>query len=337
MLHKATAAGRSDEYGSQLKKLLNWTTEKALVYFLTARPEGNELRQLDLSRISNVSDSIVLSPPRQKSDLRRTPTRLGRPSPYVSTSDVPPFFLTSFTAALLQSACILFAEELVLGSTNSDDIASAAVIWCRVFSESGKETIEGAEHILDGMAPSFFRLAVQLCKTSSNFTLLKELVRSCEDSSLQRNRDNVKKLISSLLHGRFGEQSKYTNQIIETVISAAASSSSLSDVDESILETHTSNGSFWTEQNGCVGLVLEAIFASKTAAITFIQWLARDLCLVTEEASAIDIFKLKCLQELISRSGTLATEKLKSNLNLDRFKEGSKMKGYVQNLFLAAS
>lgn len=334
-MHKAATVETSDDYSSQMNKLLEWTTEKALVAFLTARPEGNELRQLDLSRISNASDSIVLSPPRQKPDLRRTPTRLGRSS-FLSSNDVSPFLLTSFTAALLQSACLLFAEELVLGSENSDDIASAAVAWCKVFGEANKESIEGAEHIIDGMAPSFFRLAVQLCKKSSNFILLKELLESCHESTLQRNRDNVKKAISSLLHERFGEQSKFTDELIENVISAAAHVVSLSDVDETILENSTANDAFWKEQNGCVGLALEAIFATKTASIAFTQKLTQDLCLVTDEMSAVDMFKLRCLQELIHRSES-ATEKIKNNFNVDQFKEGSKMRGYVEKLFQAAS
>ena len=335
VLHIAARVENSDEYSLQMKKLLKWTTEKALVAFVTARPEGNELRQLDLSRISNVSDSLVLSPQRQKPDLRRTPTRLGRPS-QVSSNDIPPFLITSFTAALLQSACILFAEELALGSARySDDIANAAVAWCKVFGEANKESIEGAEHILDGMAPSFFRLAVQLCKSASNFALLKELLDSCQESTLQRNRDNVKKAISSLLHGRVSEQSKYTHEVFETIISASARSVSLSDVVEHTMET-SAGKPFWAAQNGCVGLALEAIFEAKAVAATFIQRLAQDLSLVTDDISAMDMFKFRCLQELISRSG-IAVEKIKSDLNVHQFEEGSKMRGYVQNLIQAAS
>ncbi|CAJ1927766.1 unnamed protein product [Cylindrotheca closterium] len=329
VLHKVATIENSDEYRSQMKTLLEWTTEKALVAFLTARPEGNELRQLDLSRISNVSDSMVLSPPRQKVDLRRTPTRLGRPS-FASGSDVPPFLLTSFTASLLQSACILFAEELALGSANSNDIADAAIIWCKVFGEANKESNEGAEYIIEGMVPSFFRLAIQLCKSSSNFLLLKELLTSCQEKTLRRVKDHVKKAISSLLHGRFGEQSNLTDGIIETVISAAANTPS--DTDETILETDT----FWTTQNGCVGLALEAIFTSKTAAMALVQRLTQDLCLVADETTTVDMFKLRCLQELMSRS-SLAAEKTKRDLTVDQFKEGSKMRGYVQKLFETAS
>lgn len=333
VLHRAALSEANVEYRNQMKRLLDWTSEKALATFLHARPEDNELRQLDLSRISNVSDSLIVSPPRQKPDLRQTPSRTGRQS-YASGSELPPFLLTSFSAALIQSACVLFAEELAMGSANIDAeaIANAAVTWCRVFGEAKKETIEGAEHILESMVPAFFRLAIQLCKKASNFILFKELMITCDESTLRPEAGGLKNVISSLVHVRFGELSPFAADTIDAIVEAATHDLSSSPLDEHILDTPSDEGPLWKQQNGCISLALEVILSNKVAALAFVQSLAKDLYMVTDETSMADVFKLRCLQHCMSHCN-LSPERMRIEINVDRFKEGSKMRGFVEKLF----
>eukprot|EP00980_Cylindrotheca_fusiformis_P016523 scaffold4949_cov134-Cylindrotheca_fusiformis.AAC.2 len=290
VLHQAAKRGDNLTHRRQVTTLLDWATTTVLPAFLGARPEDNTLRNLDLSRISNVSDSLALSPPRQKADLRRTPIRFGRES-NSTPLDGGNFLMTSFTASLLQSACLFFAEEIVMGISDGNDIAEKAVTWCIVFNEAGKESIEGAEHILEGLLPSFLRLAVQLCNSCSNPKLLIELLVRYNETSLGDGSGQMKQAIASLLKPQFGAESKLCSLVVEAVLSAGKELFSSSDIDFPEAERAETIEELCLATDGCLKLAIKEILSNKDATIELAKQLVLSLSSRGEEISKAVVFE----------------------------------------------
>jgi hypothetical protein len=262
-LHKAAQDDNEEAYTRQAKTLLDWTTQKVVPAFLKARPEDNELHNLNISRISNFSDSLIMgnipsasmSPPGKKSDLRRTPTRLlgggknGTSRPSTDSSSLSLCMVGAFSASLLQSACVLFAEELAIGSTNnSEDIVAAALSWCSVFDwePNDDDDEEDSFRILKGLIPGFVRLAMQLCRSSANVQLWKQLFCKCHLHIMDYNEETlVKKALSSLLKSRFGDVSKLEGPVVDAIAS--------------VMESST------TDSKGCVELVCQVVLEHEHA------------------------------------------------------------------------
>lgn len=180
-------AQKNDDIGlnSQVRMLLDWSTEKVMPALLGAQSSESELRDLDLSRISNVSDSLIVpespslaSPPRQKANLNRTPEHLSRristgsPTSFELTPNNPGIFLVSATArALLQISCVVCSELLAVGGSCGDQISKTGLKWFKMFQEASQEDDKN-QPLQEDMLPSFIRLAIQLGRSSEDFTLL---------------------------------------------------------------------------------------------------------------------------------------------------------------------
>lgn len=327
--------GDESEYRFQVKKLLDWTSSKVLPAFLSARPENDELRNLDISRISNVSDSLVMSPPRQKANLRRTPTRFGRQSPSIE-KEGGLFLISSFTATLLQSACVIFADEIAIGSSRGDDIAAEAVKWCIVFNEADKESIDGAEHILKGLFPSFLRLAFQLCKSCSNFMLLKELLIRCDEDIISTGRAQMKQAIASLLRSRFGAESEFCDSTIAAVLIAASEILESSEVDLGRNERAESVDELWSNAGGCLKLAINEIVANRSASQSLAKHLVSGLSTSDGEATKTIMFKAKFLSFLMTKSDPGIASIIR-DLNLGRFQEGGDVRSVLREVLGAVS
>lgn len=343
-MHKAAFGGDESAYNSQAKKLLEWTTNKVIPALLVAQPEENELRDLDISRISNASESLDLpaspsteSPPKQRRNLRRTPTRFGRLSSFElgkTVKDTPAGLVSAFIGSLLQSVCILFAEELAIGSSNSADIAESAVCWCRVFYENDSQSLEDEGTIRKGVLSGFIRLAIQLCRSSANFLLLKEIFVRCDESVFGEERTLMKKAVSSLLKGSFGEESKLADGLIDAVFSAADDllSSELSE-----FENISSVEDLWTNNNGCLGIVLEEIVSNSKSRLVFAKRLVSSLKVQDDEMTSRGIFEAKCLSVIISNADGDSVDSITGALDVEQFSEGGEMRGVVQKLLSSVS
>ena len=176
-------AQKSDDLGlnSQVKMLLDWSSEKVVPALIGVQSNESELRDLDLSRISNVSDSLIMpesptlaSPPRQRANLNRTPEHLSRRSPTsfeVSSNDPAVFLVSAAARALLQSSCVVCAELLAVGGSCGDQIGKTGLEWFKLFQEASQNDDKNKPYQED-MIPAFLRLAIQLIKSSNNFALL---------------------------------------------------------------------------------------------------------------------------------------------------------------------
>jgi hypothetical protein len=348
-LHKEAHKDNELGFNRQAKLLLDWTTEKVIPALQGAQSGETELGNLDLSRISNVSDSLILpgspspmSPPKQRANLLRTPGRLGGMSSSLSeldrTLNEPTVFLVSALArSLLQSSCVIFAELLAVGCLCGDAIARSAVHWCKIFEEEEKETEDDANFVQRELLPSFIRLAVHLCKSTGSFALLKELFVKCNEGALEDEGELIKKAVSSLLGSRSSDGSKLVDGPIDAFLSAADELLGSTEMEISFEVTDTARG-VWSHSKGCVGAALEGIIGNRNASLSLAKKLVLNLASCGGEGNAKTAFEARCLSLLIkTTSSSTAMARILSDLNVESFEECGEIRGLVQQLLESTS
>ncbi len=225
-LHRARSESK-DEICAEIRFLLNWTTKHVMPVLLGDTPAGSELQDLDLSRISNVSDSLLyqespglMSPPKQRANLG---PKARRPSSDTSQTIGLPTSCHSFAdlvaRSLMQSSCLVLSELLVFNSANAKQIGSMVSRWCSIFDEreADEERISGMKRQL---LPSFLRLAVQLGKSRCGCVMLKELLVKCDDAPSGKSENRFKKAATLLLHASFKDDSPLLTDLANALLSA---------------------------------------------------------------------------------------------------------------------
>jgi condensin-2 complex subunit G2 len=171
------------EVVKQVEMLVKWTTKIVVPAVLADNKGSSCLHDLDLSRISNASDSLVhlppgspslTSPPKQKQNCGRTPEAMrGHSSVFgVSLSDTLMTTSKRVATSLLVSSCLISSELVAIGVSVPTTIATASVDWCDVF-----EDLDAS--MLEALLPAFTRLGVQLKLQSGSTMLLERLFVVC--------------------------------------------------------------------------------------------------------------------------------------------------------------
>jgi condensin-2 complex subunit G2 len=345
-LHKEAQTGDGVSLSSQAKTLLNWTTEKLVPVFKKAQPGEMELRDLDLSRISNASDSLIIpgspalmSPPRRKADLKNTPNRMEDDSAMFDSDGTlkePTIFLVSAVAgALLQSSCVIFSEWLAVGGSGADEISMAAVKWCRVFQSEDEEE-DPNEHHHTELMPAFVRLAVQLCKSSDDPLLLKQLLVNCSEETVNDDAAVMKKAILSLCTARSNQQSKVQGSVIQAFLGAAHELLDTVAVDAPF-DLPDAVDEVWSHDSGCVASCLSVIMCNRQASSTLARQLVSNLSSHVGEPTKKSTFEAKCLSFLLTSNDYDAEiAKIIRDLDAGKFEEGGEMRNVVDKLLESA-
>lgn len=183
ILHKAAYICNGRDTESEISSLIDWTSEKTLPILLNETDNRSSLHELDLSRISNASDTSITfgSPGFQSSPREQIPQTGARISSDLSspaTRTFSPQGLAHVVAkTLIQSSSIIYSESLVMGYDLGGEVSARAERWCDIFrlrNRSSDETFEASSR--KELLPSFLRLAVQLYKSSQNFNLTRKLL-----------------------------------------------------------------------------------------------------------------------------------------------------------------
>jgi hypothetical protein len=309
-LHKEAHNNDSIGFSRQATLLLDWTTEKIVPALKGSQRGENELRNIDLSCILNTSDSIlfsaspgVMSPPRQRANLNRTPDRLHSGlmcDVNHSMLNEPSVFLVSAIAvSLLQSSCTIFSEWLAVGGGGATNIVESAVKWCRIFEVDGNEEV--AIETQKELFPGFARLALNLCKHSNNFLLLKELLVKCNEAVADAK--VMGKALTALLSARNAQRHKLLEGIVDAVCEAAYSC--LDGGTDSLIEFPTCVGELWSNDKGSIGLALSGIMQNPQASTALIRNLVSRLGADTRNSD----FQAKLLWLLVENGGGVGTLK----------------------------
>jgi hypothetical protein len=219
-LHRASREGEI-QLTTELEKIVDWTTEH-LSPVLTGATAlvTSDLHGLDLSRISNVSDSLeienmagLMSPPKQRMNLGPRDCR-------ISEDSASPIDLLA--QLLMQSACLVVSEYLLIGGPVDDRLVSQLFGWVSILDQPTHSERHGK--IKSQLLPGFIRLGLLLSKQARNFTLLQKVLLSfgggvADETSL----DMLKQTVKSLLPTGFQKESLFLTDLADTILLAGVS------------------------------------------------------------------------------------------------------------------
>lgn len=341
-LHREAQKNDGIGMGMCAKQLLEWTTNKVVPALLGSQQGETELRDLDLSHISNVSDSLIIPPSplvdQHGNSMPRTPADefgagisfFGRES---GINDPAPFLISAVARSLLQSSCLIFAEILAVGGSScGGEISAAAVQWCKIFEDQNEDDVDSAkeEDIRQieqrELLPSFVRLAAQLSRTPcNNVLLLERLCVTCSEKTLGDDCGRIKKAVQSLLNNGNKTGSTITANFVDRILSSLDDLAPTSENKEEVPEEIDSARDIWSHRRGCLALVLDSIVSNQRATRYLAAQLAQRLKQVnsgSEDSESGDIntetkangneeeqtrrFHMRCLILLLSKNKTAA-------------------------------
>ena len=307
----------------QVGKLLLWTTNKIVPAFMRSDDEGAAaLRDCDLSLISNrlsLSESSIMSPPKQKANRGRTPEAMRGHSSLFMTSpnDSPVIYSAKVGCALLLSSCILSSEMLAMGMTNAHEISKAAVQWCQIFDQS-RWPVE--EQLLCG----FIRLAFQLFRASGDSTLLKDLFVKCNSNIKEAAiGDLIKKELQSLLRLRNG-----ADELIPAFFTLAGRLMEDENADMENSDSASETG----DDGGSVEIFLDAILGNPGVTQAFAKAIVKRLLAHDGEINAAVKFDAKCLSLALKEGSDPEMITLLEELVDEHNPEDGEMGQFVGNL-----
>jgi hypothetical protein len=340
-LHKEASTNEGIKFSEQAERLLHWTTSNVVPAFSLSSLEETPFKDLNLSRISPEKSfesfpgsPVPTGPPKRRANRNSTPVRLddGISEPFSMPSQKVPkessvFLARAFAVSLMQSSCVIFSEWLAVGGSGSSEIAESAVKWCKIFNGHRDETQKE-------LLPAFTRLAMQLCKTVQDFSLLKHLLISCNEVDDSEEMPPARKALSSLLSTRGNLAPVIVTKTVECVLEAAYSFTERVDF-ETPFELPTSMGDVWPADEGCIVSGLGAILSNKQASLEFTGLLVGNFKASAQNSLASALFNAKCLWILCdpsaSKSATEATQIVRQ-LDVTNLENESKLRGVVEDL-----
>lgn len=280
ILHKAAnmVQGESEE----IQELLDWTSSKVLPVLQRSRMSEVPLQDLDLSRISNVSDSLIvpaspeiMSPPRQRANLCTTPnSRLSEASVGSGIVVLSSTVVDAVAKSLLQVSCLAVSEFLAVGADCDGKISRSASDW---FVELTKKGTDEELRELGELLPSFLRLCSQLCKTSSSFSLLSGLLEKFNVKASFEQLEMFKKAILYILQPFPKCSNSYLSQVVDAILSAAYRAIERERITP-VFKQADSFSSLWSaSESSCIGTALEIVAGNKKACPILIRSLVAEL------------------------------------------------------------
>lgn len=338
-LHKEAAMTGSLKFSKQAQHLLHWTTRNVVPTFALSLVDNAPFADLNLSRISPEKsfESFPLSPvptgpPRRRANRNSTPNRLDSSQPFSMPSHSQPresclLQARAFAVSLMQSSCVIFSEWLAVGGSGSNEIAESAVAWCKIFESQGDDTQKE-------LLPAFTRLAIQLCKTVQDFTLLKQLVICCNETCDEEEMPPVHKALVSLVSTRGSLGPVILTNTIESVLEAAYSFTEQSNF-AAVFELPSSMETVWPADKGCIVSALNAILTNKQACLELAKRLVANLVESANKSPASALFDAKCLWMLSDSSASKSAAEvahLVRQVDTDNMNNDSDLKGVVDDL-----
>jgi condensin-2 complex subunit G2 len=283
----------------QVEMLVNWTTKIVVPAMLADDKGSSGLQDLDLSHISNTSDSLfhlppgspsLTSPPKQKQNRGRTPEAMrGHSSLFgVPLNDTPMTTLKSVAASLLASSCLISSELVAMGVSVPEAIATACVDWCDVFEDLNAS-------MLEALLPAFTRLGVQLKVKSGSTTLLERLFVVCDKylTGADCNTYVVLNAASRSILGRKRQEIESFVSLFLTVVDQIVGDRS----DLLPIEKVDHMAEAWPA-GGSIAIFLDAIDNNKHTQLFLAQTLATSLLKSDKREQHSFLFKVKCLTAL---------------------------------------
>lgn len=350
VLHKEAFSNVGVSFNEQARRLLDWTSAVVLPALLMPDNEKLPFNDPNLSRIS-VEKSfdfpvspVPTGPPKRRSKRDKTPVRMHDNKPGArhsslfespsssssaspSTQDPPFSFVLAkaFAVSIMHSCVILFSEWLAVGGAGAEEIAAAAGNWTRLFKETAS-TEEGDavdNEAIQRLVPAFCRLALQLCKTADNFSLLKSLLIAVREEDDEDGKSVLKIALSTLLSTR-----GHSSSVVKTVRCVLdAAHKQIETIEFTVpVDSPQSLRSICPDNSGSVLLALKLAVSSKQGSVELVKILVDSF---GQQHTAplpdnLAIFNAHCLSMICSSPDSAGLSSIVRSLDVSTLDEESK-------------
>lgn len=221
-LHRAFREGQI-KLTEEIEKIVDWTAEHVFPVLTGATIlTDTDLRCLDLSRISNVSDSLamgsssgLMSPPKQRINLGSRSSRLSEVSQ--NSAFIGGSLIHQLAPLLLQSVSLVVAEFLLIGGSVDEKLVSKLSGWFSILDRPSDD--EQASKIKTQLLPGFMRLGVVLAKKAQTFTQLQQTFLNCEGELLEGiSLEMIIQSVKSLLPTGLQKESPFMEGLVNTIL-----------------------------------------------------------------------------------------------------------------------
>ena len=316
----------------ELERIVDWTTEHVLPVLTgaTALVE-TDLHGLDISRISNVSDSLgltnshgLMSPPKQRMNLGPQSSRLSEVSQNSAFSTAPP--ADHFAQLLMQSASLIVSEFLVIGGPADAALVSKLSGWVSVLGYSSVGDRIGKIKSL--LLPGFIRLGLLVSKKAQNYSLLQQIIMKCGSEFAEGvSLDMLKQAVKSLLPTGLQKESPFIGDLADSI-----GSTKVSCPDLFVEEFQAVTSADVVLPGTCLGAVLETCAKNSKACTSLAdKLLAKILSYGGDMSSDVALYG-RCLSFLVaSMQSESFNEKLVEEMSIERsnFEEIRSMLGKI--------
>jgi len=227
----------------------------------------------------------------------------------------------------MQSSCVIFSEWLAVGGSGSNEIADSAIAWCKIFENQEAETQKE-------LMPAFTRLAIQLCKTVQDFSLLHHILVCCNETANEDEIPPAHKALVSLLSTRGSLGPAIVTRTVECVLEAAYTFTARENFPK-VFELPTSTETVWPADKGCIVSALNAILSNKHASLELGKRLVANFSESADKSPVSALFNAKCLWMLCDPSTSKSAAEvvhIVRQLDTNNMESESELRGVIEDL-----
>ena len=317
-LHRTYREGQL-QLTKELERIVDWTTEHVLpVLTKAASLVDTDLHGLDLSRISNVSDSLAMtnshgfmSPPKQRINLGPRSGRLSEISQNSTFSSGPP--ADHLALLLMQSAFLIVAEFLQIGGPVDARLVSKVSSWVSILGYTSDSDRNGKMRSL--LLPGFIRLGLLLSKKARDVTLLHQIIlKSGSELSEGTSMEMLKQAVKSLLPTGLRNESPFIADFADYILLTGVS---FPDLPDNAFQAITSADDVLP--GTCLGAVLDTCAKNPKACTYLAEKLLSKLLSHRGGTSSDIVLCGRCLSYLVASMQSEAfNEKLVEEMSIER-------------------
>lgn len=259
-LHASAHKNDAVSLNESLQTLLQWTAQKVLPTFLQF--SRMTLHNLDISRISNASESMCLSE-HEDTEQQTLDTSVSTEVPKDSQT------LTERTArALFHSVCAVLSEFVALGEDAARTVSRHAHRWFKVLREAiDLNRTERCKAVFVDILSPLLRLSIQFGTQAENYKLLRELFLLFNWPLPDETKTQLQQGVMVILKDRSRRSDSLLNGFMGSFLDASEDL-----FDKSSLDTLAKDSAkdFWSKgSEHAIGVVLETVMVNPRACKAF--------------------------------------------------------------------
>lgn len=267
----------------QASSLLRWLTKRAIPLIVSKKhaiESSSPFKGLNLSRISAIGvresvspaplSPLVLPPPRRKSNMNSTPSKVDSSFASMEHEGGRQFVVDSVSpdacmmvVTLTKSALVVFSEWIAIGGQGADEIVENVKEWSTIFECKVTDVDPRTE-----LFPALCRFGAIAASNYSNYDVLKDILSTTEFEDNAGFEDCVEDAIRHLLSKRLTRDAKM-NELVALLMDILSFDDEMKEVK--------SFSDFTQDQREGVRVVMQVLLSSTNGILSFMNALLKKL------------------------------------------------------------